>query len=87
VAFGQGSRPNIHLDVTKKETAIGDWLAKQHFDPNGKTAAELTKLYRVKYSEKVAGTYVAFLSQGYPNVTDPIFPDDPRYEKHIIRRP
>jgi len=47
----------------------------------------VTKLYRVKYSEKVAGTYVAFLSQGYPNVTDPIFPDDPRYEKHIIRRP
>jgi len=77
VAFGQGSRPNIHLDVTKKETAIGDWLAKQHFDPNGKTAAELTKLYRVKYSEKVAGTYVAFLSQGYPE----------RYRPYLSRRP
>jgi len=88
VAFGQEDKPKIYLDIAKKEGAIGSWLASQRFDPNGATAAALTKLYTGKnYSQKVAGTYVAFLSPAYPNIVDPIFPDDPRYDKHIIRRP
>ena len=30
---------------------------------------------------------VEFLSRGYSSIDDPIFPEDPRYDKHIIQRP
>ncbi len=81
------NHPVTYLDDTKAADSIGAWLAKQQFDPKGRTAAELSKLYAGKFTEQAAKTYMNFLSRGYPKIEDPIFPEDPRYSKHIIRRP
>ncbi len=83
-------RPLLHIDDTKRNQALGKWLAAQKFDPKGRTAAELSKRFGktgAQFESGRAGTYVQFLTRGYPNAEDPIFPEDPRYDKHIIRRP
>jgi hypothetical protein len=82
----------LYVDDPKRAKAIGDWLATQKFDPHpqSKTAKALTKLFGGKASDFEKGrkgTFIQFLSVGYPTVTDPIFPDDPRYPTHIIQRP
>ena len=84
------SRPVLHMDDPKRAKALGEWLARQSFDPKGRTAKELSKLYAgsaAAFEKARKGTYIQFLSREYPGVVDPIFPEDPRYEKHIIRRP
>lgn len=84
------NKPYVHVHDPKRAQALGKWLAAQKFDPKGRTAAELSKLFPAgnKAFEKARkGRYIQFLSRDYPNVADPIFPDDPRYDKHIIRRP
>lgn len=84
------NRPVTHLDDSKRADALATWLAAQRFDPKGRTAAELSKLYSgsgSRFSAQAAQTSIQFLSRGYPTIEDPIFPEDPRYARHIIRRP
>jgi hypothetical protein len=83
-----GERPRFHMDDANAAQAIGDWLAAQKFDPAGHTAAELSALYKgSKFTKQADQTYINFLSRDYPTIVDPIFPEDPRYDKHIIRKP
>jgi len=72
--------------VRRRAQALGKWLAKQKWDPKGATAAALSQLYAQDFN-RTATTFIEFLSVGYPDITDPIFPDDPRYASHIIQRP
>ena len=68
--------------------ALGAWLAAQNFDPQGRSAAALSALYAGRnFATRAAQTYIQFLSRSYPTIEDPIFPEDPRYSAHIIRRP
>lgn len=80
----QTDLPVAHLDDRQRAAAIGDWLARQRFDTRGRTAAALSALYRRNFARVMAGTWVEFLSHTYPNVVDPIFPEDRRYGAHII---
>jgi hypothetical protein len=83
-------RPVLHVDDAKRNEAVGKWLAAQKFDPKGRTADVLGKRFGRSGQEFEAGrqgTYVQFLTRSYPNAEDPIFPEDPRYDKHIKRRP
>lgn len=82
--------PVLHIDDSKRADAIGKWLAAQKFDPAGRTAQVLSQRFGkngAEFERGRAGTYVQFLTRGYPNAEDPVFPEDPRYDKHIIRRP
>lgn len=79
--------PTALLDDRVRARAIATWLAAQPFDARGRTAAALTRLYQANLAGQMRRTHVAFLSRTFPNVTDPIFPDDPRHAGHIIRRP
>jgi hypothetical protein len=84
------NKPLLHVDDPKRATAVGGWLESQKFDPQGRTAAVLSKKYAggaKAFKAARAGTYIQFLTRGYPNIVDPIFPEDPRYDKHIIRQP
>lgn len=83
-------RPLLHIDEAKRNEALGKWLAAQKFDPKGRTAEVLSKRFGktgAEFEAGRAGTFVQFLTRSYPNAQDPIFPEDPRYDKHIIRRP
>jgi hypothetical protein len=80
------NRPVVYLDDAQRAQALGQWLAKQKWDPSGKTAAALSRIYAQNFN-RTANTYIEFLSVGYPQITDPIFPDDPRYASHIIQQP
>jgi hypothetical protein len=81
-------RPRFHMDDANAAQAIADWLAAQKFDPAGRTAGELSALYKgSKFTKQADQTYINFLSRGYPTIVDPIFPEDPRHDKHIIRKP
>lgn len=83
-----GQRPRFHMDDANAGQAVADWLAAQKFDPAGRTAAELGALYKgSKFAKQADQTYINFLSRDYPTIVDPIFPEDPRYDKHIIRKP
>ncbi len=87
-AVGTTNAPVTHMDDSKRAASLGAWLAKQQFDPLGRTAAQLTALYTgSKFTRQAAKTHLNFLSNGYPNIVDPIFPEDPRYAKHVIKRP
>jgi hypothetical protein len=81
------NRPVVLLDDARRSTALAAWLAQQRWDPRGRTAAALASTYRANFPRAVAGTYIEFLSRGYPQIVDPIFPDDPEYAPHIISRP
>jgi hypothetical protein len=84
------ARPVLHVDEAKRNQALGKWLAAQKFDPKGRTAEVLSKRFGKSGEQFEAGrkgTYVQFLTRDYPNAVDPIFPEDPRYDKHIIHRP
>ena len=81
------NKPVVYLDDAKRAQALGDWLSKQQWDPKGQTGAQLSKLYATNFSKAAAGTFVEFLSTGFPLIEDPIFPDDPRYKSHIIQQP
>jgi hypothetical protein len=84
------AKPIVHAHDPKRAEAIGKWLSAQKFDPKGRSAADLSKRFKGKdaaFETARKGTYIQFLSRNYPDPADPIFPEDPRYEKHIIRRP
>jgi hypothetical protein len=87
VARTDTNRPTVYLDDAKRSAELADWLAGQHWDPAGRTAAVLTGLYQRDFAGQARRTYIEFLSRAYPNIVDPIFPADPRYAAHIIRRP
>jgi hypothetical protein len=87
VARQDTNKPVVYLDDAQRAAELGGWLAKQHWDPNGRTAAALSGLYRKDFGKAAARTFIEFLSHGYPQIVDPIFPDDPRYSAHIIGRP
>lgn len=76
-----------HMDNSKRAKALAEWLAAQKFDPKGRTAVALSKRYKKNFRRAAASTYIGFLSRRYPTIVDPIFPEDPRHDKHIIRRP
>lgn len=87
-AINSQNKPVTYLDDPKRASSLATWLAKQQFDPKGRTAAQLSALYAGgSFSAQAAKTYINFLSRSYPNIVDPIFPDDQRYSKHIIKRP
>ncbi len=82
--------PILHVDDPLRARAVGEWLAAQKFDPTGRTAVELSRRFlrsARRFEAARKGTYVQFLSRSYPTIEDPIFPEDPRYDKHIISRP
>ena len=79
--------PMLHLHDPKRADAVAKWLEAQKFDPKGRTAAVLSKLFAGGFEAQRKKTYIQFLSHSYPSVKDPIFPEDPRYDKHIIRKP
>ncbi len=80
--------PTLALANTGRARALGDWLAAQNFDPQGRTGAVLSQLYAGnRFANRAATTFIEFLSRGLSTVVDPIFPQDPRYNAHIIRRP
>lgn len=82
------NRPTLALQNTGRARALADWLAAQSFDPQGRTGAALSRLYAGgNFATRAANTYIQFLSRAYPTIEDPIFPQDPRYNAHIIRRP
>jgi hypothetical protein len=81
------NRPVVYLDDATRATELADWLAKQKWDPKGATAAALSARYQKDFGRAADRTYVEFLSRDYPNIVDPMFPDDPRYAAHIIKRP
>jgi hypothetical protein len=81
------NQPILHMYDPLRAEAVGEWLAKQNFDPTGRTALELSRRYRRRFGAAMRNTYIQFLSRSYPNIEDPIFPEDPRYAKHIIQRP
>ena len=83
-------RPVLHIDDAKRNQALGAWLSRQNFDPAGRTAKTLGDRFGrsgAQFETARANTYVQFLSRGYPKPEDPIFPEDPRYAKHIRQRP
>ena len=87
-AINASNKPVTYLDDPKRATSLGAWLEKQQFDPKGRSAAQLSALYAgANFSTQAARTHLNFLSRDYPNIVDPIFPEDQRYSKHIIRRP
>ncbi len=84
------NKPVMYMDFSKWSTTVGKWLETQKFDPKGRTAAELTKFFAAKKGglpEAAKKIHMQFLSRGYPTIIDPLFPDDPRYNAHIIKRP
>jgi len=83
-------RPVLHVDDAKRNQALGKWLAGQKFDPKGRTAQVLGDRFGrsgAQFEAARRGTYVQFLSREYPVPQEPIFPEDPRYDKHIRQRP
>ena len=82
------NKPFLTLQHEGRASALSGWLAAQQFDPNGRAAAVLSQLYAgKKFAKRADKTYIQFLSHAYPCIEDPIFPEDPRYKGHIIRRP
>jgi hypothetical protein len=76
------------MDPRQAPAAMGRWLATQRFDPQGRTAEALSRLFAGRQFTRTAmRLHMMFLSRSFPNVVDPIFPDDPRFAAHIIRVP
>ena len=86
----QTSKPTIRLDSSHAADELGNWLAMQGWDPKKRNGAELAKRYAGgNFTTAANATYVEFMASDYPEgvVSDAVFPDDPRYAKHVIRRP
>ena len=80
--------PTARMSDARRATAIASWLASQRFDPRGRTAQALSRLYAgQRFGPAMQQTFVTFLSRTYPTIEDPIWPDDPRFPAHFIHRP
>jgi len=88
VGIAQG-HPHMRVGRQDRAAAVADWLARQGFSPTDQTAASLTRRYRRNFTREMARTHIQFLSRHnrIEIVSDPIFPEDPRYGGHIITRP
>ena len=85
---GGDNAPVLYVADTQRADALAKWLAAQRFDPRGRTAAALSRLYAGKrFGPQAHNTYIQFLSSSLSAVLDPVFPEDPRYAPHIIRQP
>ena len=78
--------PVAYMEHRRRVYAISSWLHNQGFDPRNRTSQQLQRIYR-QFAAQMRNTYIQFLSLSYPRFPDPILPDDPRYNGHIIRRP
>lgn len=87
MAVSSDNKPVLYMDDAKRADALGQWLSQQKWDPQGRTASALSALYTKNFSGAAGRTFIEFLSRGYPQIVDPIFPDDPRYAGHIKRQP
>lgn len=86
-ATAAGTAPRIRVDDPQRAAAMGRWLERQQFDPRGRTAQVLSRLFAGgRFGAAALRLHMKFLSRSFPNVVDPIFPDDPRFDAHIIRR-
>jgi hypothetical protein len=47
----------------------------------------LSRLFAAKFAASARKTFIKFMPRDYPGIVDPIFPGDPRFDKHIIQRP
>jgi len=84
----QANRPTARLAERSRADAIAAWLARQQFDPQGRTAAALSRLYAGRrFTSAMRQTFVTFMSRSFPQIEDPVWQDDPRFPSHIIRRP
>jgi hypothetical protein len=81
------TQPRLRVDDPQRAAALGRWLAAQRFDPRGRTAQALSRLFAANFGATAMRLHMNFLSRSFPQVEDPIFPDDPRFQAHIIRRP
>ena len=91
-AFGMATPSNqfrLHIDHPQRAASVGAWVKKQSYDFKGRSAAELSKVFggdfKKSFRPAMSGHAGQFLTRSFPNVEDPIFPDDPRYAGHIIR--
>ncbi len=87
---GPDDQPIIRVDQRQRATAMANWLASQRFDPRGRTAAVLTRLFtgnRRNFQRTSLRLHMFFLSRTFPNIVDPIFPSDQRFAAHIIHQP
>lgn len=83
-----GTQPVLRMDPRQASAAMGRWLASQRFDPQGRTAEVLSRLFAgASFRQTALRLHMMFLSRSFPNIIDPIFPDDPRFGAHVIRMP
>lgn len=81
-------QPMIAMDDSLRKSALAKWLASQNYGLTPETAADLEKkLGGAGGSKYLSQRYINFLSRSYPDIKDPVLPDDPRYKGHIKKRP
>ena len=81
-------QPMIAMDDSLRKSALAKWLASQNYGLTPETAADLEKkLGGAGDAKYLSQRYINFLSRSYPDIKDPVLPDDPRYKGHIKKRP
>jgi hypothetical protein len=80
------TQPRLIHDEATRTTAMGRWMAAQGYDFSGRTAAQLTAFMN-QANANFNSRSIMFMSRTFPNIEDPIFPDDPRFAGHIKHRP
>ena len=81
-------QPMIAMDDSLRKSALAKWLAAQNYGLTPETAADLEKKLGGRDGDTyMRQRYINFLSRSYPDIKDPILPDDPRYKGHIKKRP
>lgn len=90
-AVGSANEFRVHLDRDRRASSVGSWVEKQGYDFSGRSSADLAKLFagdfKKRFEPAMSKHAAQFLTRSFPNVVDPIFPDDPRYTGHIVRIP
>jgi len=89
-AVAPGNRFQLHIDHTRRAASAGAWFKRQGYDFQGRSAADLARQFAggsASFFRAVTNHPGQFLTRGFPEVEDPIFPDDPRYAGHIIHLP
>ena len=83
------TQPRVIMDDATRSKSLAGWLASKHYGYKDEAAADLETKLKDRRSgvDYLSGRYISFLSRSYPDIQDPILPDDPRYDAHIIKRP
>lgn len=81
--------PELLMDEPGRQSAFAKWLEKQDYGFTKESAADMEKKMNAKGTggSYFSSRFINFLTKGYPNIEDPVLPDDPRYKGHIIKRP